>query len=300
MSIRSAPILVGILASLTMLGGCASSTKLSDLWAPKSDEQSAAPSSGSNETTGSIVVPPAEPGASGEPVAPLAKPGLLGDDPNDDLQRGKRYFRHNDFGLAEKNFRAAVERHPRDAEAWVGLAASYDRLRRFDLADRAYQEAIQIIGRTPGSPQQPGIFLYPAGGLCAGAKDAPRGATKGSRQSLYPCQYGPARRKLSREEIGAVAKSFQWSLRNGITLKVLTNFRQIDDFEGGLVCNDRRSKPDRRSLLDRLSPCDRFSSSDRISTARRRSLPARLLKLDRLLSSAIDVPPLAIFNNCNS
>jgi len=149
MGIRLAPILVGIAACMTLLGGCTSSTKLGDLWAPKSDEQSAAPSPGSNETTGSIVVSPAEPGPSGEPVAPLAKPGLLGDDPNDDLQRGKQYFRHNDFGLAEKSFRAAVERHPRDAEAWVGLAASYDRLRRFDLADRAYQGAIQIIGRTP-------------------------------------------------------------------------------------------------------------------------------------------------------
>ncbi len=148
MSIRSASIRVGILACLTMLGGCAS-TKLSDLSTPKSDERSAALSPGSNETTGSIVVPPSEPGPSGEPVAPLAKPGLFGDDPNDDLQRGKRYFRHNDFGLAEKSFRAAVERHPSDAEAWVGLAASYDRLRRFDLADRAYQGAIQIIGRTP-------------------------------------------------------------------------------------------------------------------------------------------------------
>ena len=104
---------------------------------------------GQQRNNRSIVVPPAEPGPSGEPVAPLAKPGLLGDDPDDDLQRGKRYFRHNDFGLAEKNFRAAVERHPRDAEAWVGLAASYDRLRRFDLADRAYQGAIQIMGRTP-------------------------------------------------------------------------------------------------------------------------------------------------------
>ncbi len=149
MSIRSASRRVGILACLTMLGGCASSTKLSDLWTSKTDEQSALPSPGSNETTGSVVVQPSEPGPSGEPVAPLAKPGLLGDDPNDDLQRGKQYFRHNDFGLAEKSFRAAVERHPRDAEAWVGLAASYDRLRRFDLADRAYQEAIQIVGRTP-------------------------------------------------------------------------------------------------------------------------------------------------------
>ena len=41
-----------------------------------------------------------------------------------------------------------MERHPRDAEAWVGLAASYDRLHRFDLADRAYAEAIRILGPT--------------------------------------------------------------------------------------------------------------------------------------------------------
>ena len=96
------------------------------------------------------MVTPAEPGPSGEPVAPLSKPGLVGDDPNDDLQLGKKYFRANNFGLAEKSFRSAVvEKHPRDAEAWVGLAASYDRLRRFDLADRAYAEAIRIVGPTP-------------------------------------------------------------------------------------------------------------------------------------------------------
>ena len=91
---------------------------------------------------------PAEPGPSGEPVAPLATPGLLGDDPYDDVQLGKKYFRSNNFGLAEKTFRSAVEKHPRDAEAWVGLAASYDRLHRFDLADRAYTEAIRIVGPT--------------------------------------------------------------------------------------------------------------------------------------------------------
>jgi len=79
----------------------------------------------------------------------LAQPGLVGDDPNDDLQLGKKYFRSNNFGLAEKSFRSAAERHPRDAEAWIGLAASYDRLRRFDLADRAYQEAVRIVGKTP-------------------------------------------------------------------------------------------------------------------------------------------------------
>ena len=39
--------------------------------------------------------------------------------------------------------------HPRDLESWIGLAASYDRLRRFDLADRAYDQAIKIAGPTP-------------------------------------------------------------------------------------------------------------------------------------------------------
>src|SRR5436853_176617 len=37
----------------------------------------------------------------------------------------------------------------RDAEAWLGLAAAYDRLKRFDLADRAYTQAVRLIGPTP-------------------------------------------------------------------------------------------------------------------------------------------------------
>lgn len=74
--------------------------------------------------------------------------GLLGSDPNDALSLGKRQYRAGNYGLAEKYFRSAVETHARDAEAWLGLAASYDRLRRFDLADRAYAQAIKIVGPT--------------------------------------------------------------------------------------------------------------------------------------------------------
>ena len=80
----------------------------------------------------------------GEPAA--TEPGLYGGDPNDALNLGKKQYRANNFGLAEKYFRHAAELHPRDAEAWLGLAASYDRLRRFDLADRAYAQAIGIVG----------------------------------------------------------------------------------------------------------------------------------------------------------
>jgi Flp pilus assembly protein TadD len=75
--------------------------------------------------------------------------GLLGTDPKDDLSLGKHHFRQENFGLAEHYFRRAAESHPRDAEAWLGLAASYDRLRRFELADRAYKQVIAIAGATP-------------------------------------------------------------------------------------------------------------------------------------------------------
>ncbi len=91
----------------------------------------------------------AQPGEAEAPLPPAANnDGLLGSDPNDDLNLGKKQYRAQNFGLAEKYFRRAVERHPRDAEAWLGLAASYDRLRRFDLADRAYAQAIGILGPT--------------------------------------------------------------------------------------------------------------------------------------------------------
>lgn len=75
--------------------------------------------------------------------------GLMGEDPKGDLELGKKHYRENSFGLAEQHFRRAVEKGPKDLEAWVGLAASYDKLRRFDLADRAYAQAIRLAGPTP-------------------------------------------------------------------------------------------------------------------------------------------------------
>ena len=162
MSIRVGPLVVVVAACLTALGGCSSMPKMNDLFATDDlktgstanpstagPATTAAPAAGDTTGTISTQTQPAEPGPSGEPVAPLATPGLVGDAPNDDLQRGKRYFRANNFGLAEKSFRAAAEKHPNDAEAWVGLASSYDRLHRFDLADRAYAQAIRLIGPTP-------------------------------------------------------------------------------------------------------------------------------------------------------
>jgi Flp pilus assembly protein TadD len=130
-------ILLAALAGCVLLSGCETSTKLGDMFAlTKPGDAAVQADAAAPATTGSV---PADGSA----------PGLLGSDPNDDLSLGKKHFRAANFGLAERHFRRAVESHPQDAEAWVGLAASYDRLRRFELADRAYAQAITLIGRTP-------------------------------------------------------------------------------------------------------------------------------------------------------
>jgi len=83
------------------------------------------------------------------PTEDQIKPSrLTPSDPNDDLSLGKENFREGNYGLAERYFRKAVEADAKDAEAWLGLAAAYDRLRRFDLADRAYAEVTRIMGPT--------------------------------------------------------------------------------------------------------------------------------------------------------
>jgi Flp pilus assembly protein TadD len=50
------------------------------------------------------------------------------------------------YGLAEQHYSRAVEATHQNGSAWIGLAASYDRLGRFDLADLAYRHAIRLEG----------------------------------------------------------------------------------------------------------------------------------------------------------
>lgn len=66
-----------------------------------------------------------------------------------DMVAGKAQFREANYGLAEKHFRKAVELRADNAEAWLGLAASYDQLGRFDFADRAYEQLLKVAGRRP-------------------------------------------------------------------------------------------------------------------------------------------------------
>jgi Flp pilus assembly protein TadD len=79
----------------------------------------------------------------------VQEPGDLKFLPSDESRKlGLEHFNRGDYGAAERYFRDAVEKAPRDAPAWIGLAASYDRIGRYDLADRAYQAAIRLVGET--------------------------------------------------------------------------------------------------------------------------------------------------------
>ncbi|TCD12388.1 tetratricopeptide repeat protein [Oricola cellulosilytica] len=66
---------------------------------------------------------------------------------DEQLALAEKHFAQGSYGLAEKSYRKAVEATPKDGTAWLGLAASYDQLGRFDLSDRAYAQLIKLEGR---------------------------------------------------------------------------------------------------------------------------------------------------------
>lgn len=77
-----------------------------------------------------------------------AAPALAVPAENEPADLGRSHLAQGDFGLAQRQFQDAVEKNPDDGPSWLGLAAAYDRLGRFELADRAYRQAVRIEGHT--------------------------------------------------------------------------------------------------------------------------------------------------------
>jgi Flp pilus assembly protein TadD len=127
-----------VAVSAVWLSGCGTSTNLSSIFPPANGA--------TNANASASTADPASTGTVSSVLGETPNTGLLGADSKDDLSLGKQHFRQENYGLAEHYFRRAAESHPRDAEAWLGLAASYDRLRRFELADRAYKQVIALAG----------------------------------------------------------------------------------------------------------------------------------------------------------
>jgi Flp pilus assembly protein TadD len=149
MGTKASRVLFATAACLLWLNGCETSSRLGDLFQSNADStqvsQGTAPES-DPATTGSLRQGRAD--AQSEAAAKGSAKRSSGKGAEDELALGKKHFDAGNFTLAEHHFRRAVELHPRDLEAWLGLAASYDRLRRFELADRAYDQAVKIGGPT--------------------------------------------------------------------------------------------------------------------------------------------------------
>lgn len=92
----------------------------------------AACQSGASTTTSDLEDP--KPGQMAEPVG---------------IEGAKHHFRQGNYGLAERKYRESVEENAANAEAWLGLGATYDQLGRFDLADRAYAQVKKLVGPVP-------------------------------------------------------------------------------------------------------------------------------------------------------
>jgi Flp pilus assembly protein TadD len=109
-------------------------------------------------TTGTVAA------ASPAPTKPL-------DEVKDDLALGKEHFRAGNHGLAELHFRRAVESSSGNPEAWLGLAAAYDEMKRFKLADRAYGEALKLTGPSAEFLNNRGYSYLLRGDLRRASKD---------------------------------------------------------------------------------------------------------------------------------
>ena len=65
-----------------------------------------------------------------------------------ELATAKTNFETGNFGYAARYFEMALKASPSSNEACLGLAASYDWLHRFDLADNTYGKCRKIGGET--------------------------------------------------------------------------------------------------------------------------------------------------------
>lgn len=64
------------------------------------------------------------------------------------LSEARGHFKTGDYGYSAAAYKRVVELAPKDPEGYVGLGASYDRLVRFDLADRVYASLYSLTGGT--------------------------------------------------------------------------------------------------------------------------------------------------------
>ena len=108
-------------------------------------------------------------GTNGANKVEIAEISNIGTYPADRaLVEARSHFRNNDFGYSAAYYKRVVEVSPKTAEGYIGLSASYDRLGRFDLADRVYAGLYELSGGTAQYYNNVG-YSYMLRGNLAGA-----------------------------------------------------------------------------------------------------------------------------------
>lgn len=87
------------------------------------------------------------------------------------LVLAKNDFKAGDYGKANRAYLKAVKLFPQDPEAWLGLAATFDRLHRFDQSDKAYRVLSRMIGGRPEYYNNVGYSYLLRGNLRAARKN---------------------------------------------------------------------------------------------------------------------------------
>ena len=77
-----------------------------------------------------------------------------------ELATAKTSYEAGNFGFAARYFEKALRSSPKNMEACLGLAGSYDWLYRFDLADKTYANCRRIGGETYAYHNNIGFSYY--------------------------------------------------------------------------------------------------------------------------------------------
>ncbi len=85
--------------------------------------------------------------------------------PEVSLAAAQRFVANGNYGLGIETYRRHLSANPEDARAVEGLAIAYDRLQRFDLSDRYFQQALAL------APRDPEIYMAYGRSLRAQVKD---------------------------------------------------------------------------------------------------------------------------------
>jgi Flp pilus assembly protein TadD len=114
----------------------------------------------------------------GGKTAKVAEISNIGDYTADTaLAEAKAHFKNGDYGYSAALYKRVVELQPKNAQGYVGLGASYDRLRRFDLSDRVYVALHELTGSTVQYYNNVGYSYLLRGNLSAAMTNFRKAAT---------------------------------------------------------------------------------------------------------------------------